>query len=541
MARSQINGVNGEATNLDDMSGEAQFAAYIGGGQGADLPRAIYSLFPGSDPRVFDLNSWFAGVKAVTHGPDVEGMEDMRLRARVARENPLEIFEWDSPAPFPSSPSGDPFDLSSLGRPGIAAGIEPNPGPKGGKSFKKGTKKPKQQQRKKPKGQPAQRRAQVPRNNISKFNQPLTQGNSGSGVGMNKKVANGICTIAHRELVGTLAPAGSVGFENLDGYLLNPGWSGAGTDGNYVQTPYTILQPEAENFVKYRRRGMRFRFVSSCPSTTAGEIYIMFLPRWNQAPPFDETQASATRHLVFSSVWKDCSLTIPPMTRSKFVRTGCPVGDVEDYEDGIVYVGVAGAAVGGPTIGRLYIEYLFDLSEQDDFQQGVVAIPTNGALIHSDTAQMPFTCATGVTTFLHYNSFPAFAAGAGNNPLGIQISGTNDDDIVLQPGAYFVWAQVIVQDSAAEVFSGEMNLYLGGVEITDGALAVGSQTHGWGIRGYTSTGSANNVAAQNRTMSAFGVAIANSTTGFNLNALVKLTGAAGTLTVRHFAIMIKPM
>jgi len=158
----------------------------------------------------------------------------------------------------------------------------------------------------------------------------------------------GTIRVAHRELITSIAPAGST-----RSYRINP--------VNARAFPY--LSTLASMYDKYTVHQLRLVVVSSAPTTTGGRWYACWDPDSQDNPPTSSSEFMAMRNSMSMTSWQSGSMSIP----------GCSEKFLSYYPDtlkdhGTVYFTDSGA---GSTIYDLYLEYSVSLSQPN------VVSPTN--------------------------------------------------------------------------------------------------------------------------------------------------------------------
>jgi len=158
---------------------------------------------------------------------------------------------------------------------------------------------------------------------------------------------NGNVVVTNREYVGYLS--GSSSF-NLVSYPANPG----------ISSLFPWLSNIANNYDRYRVKRLRFIFVSSVSTATAGRIALVWNYNAADLVPSTKLGALSIHPAEESNVWESFALDIPTTGGVYYTRDGLPVSiDLKTTDMGSLYV-VTDLCSGSSTIGELYAEYEFE-------------------------------------------------------------------------------------------------------------------------------------------------------------------------------------
>jgi len=152
---------------------------------------------------------------------------------------------------------------------------------------------------------------------------------------------NGNVVVTNREYVGYLS--GSSSF-NLVSYPANPG----------ISSLFPWLSNIANNYDRYRVKRLRFIFVSSVSTATAGRIALVWNYNAADLVPSTKLGALSIHPAEESNVWESFALDIPTTGGVYYTRDGLPVSiDLKTTDMGSLYV-VTDLCSGSSTIGELY-------------------------------------------------------------------------------------------------------------------------------------------------------------------------------------------
>ncbi len=155
---------------------------------------------------------------------------------------------------------------------------------------------------------------------------------------------NGNVIVTNREYVGYLS--GSTSF-SLVSYPANPG----------ISSLFPWLSNIANNYDRYRVRRLRFIFVSSVSTATAGRIAMVWNYNAADLVPSTKLGALSIHPAEESNVWESFALDIPTTGGVYYTRDGLPVSiDLKTTDMGSLYV-VTDLCTSSSTIGELYAEY----------------------------------------------------------------------------------------------------------------------------------------------------------------------------------------
>lgn len=130
------------------------------------------------------------------------------------------------------------------------------------------------------------------------------------------------------------------------------------------------LNAVAKNYEMYRFVKVRFVYVPSCPTDTAGNIYL--IPEYDpqDAGPSTTSQAMTYLGAVTGSVWEEHYVEMDPAMMSSFTalrycRYGAGYADIRLADSGVFFYATQGGTSGGPialgnACGTIYMEYVID-------------------------------------------------------------------------------------------------------------------------------------------------------------------------------------
>lgn len=186
---------------------------------------------------------------------------------------------------------------------------------------------------------------------------------------------------------------------------------------------FSFLKNIAPSFDEYHFEYMNIGYIASCPSTTVGEITMMYDPDINDLAP---TTAEAMLNSQFSSdfaVWRSCGTDFPEhviKVPGSALNITAPNKNITNYmqggvitSSGTLFIGTVSSAPVGTVFGRVSVEYSVRLM---NFNIPTVA-PTPGSTVAVSTFS-PYNCPE--------NGFPA-ALGSpfGTVALYNRFPGTN--------------------------------------------------------------------------------------------------------------------
>lgn len=157
----------------------------------------------------------------------------------------------------------------------------------------------------------------------------------------------GAYTVTNREYVGYVSSSSAFA---LTSKFSNPG----------LTSTYPWLSNVANCFDRYVFRKLRFTFVPSVSTATAGRIALVW--NYNAADPPPTTKAGALSIAPASetNVWSPNVLDIPVTGQILYTRDGLPNNvDLKTTDMGTLYI-VTDLASGAATIGELYVEYVVE-------------------------------------------------------------------------------------------------------------------------------------------------------------------------------------
>lgn len=242
-------------------------------------------------------------------------------------------------------------------------------------------------------------------------------------------------------------------------------------------------------FEKYLVRSMRFHYIPSIPTSTAGTMYFVVDYDSFEDPPSSKTQFMMNADAMSSTVWAPCTLTLDPQKLAQrgelYIRAGSlPANqDVKTYDLGKLFIGSGGAA-SSLFVGDLYCEYVIDLLIPTAWEDNILSGFWSAGSTTSETIAHPL----GTVVVADSNS-PAspcilvYDSLSGNNRLvwsvsgqflvTLTMSGTGfAGDVYLDCTPAFTVAQY-GQDSYAQFnYSGSTSAtamtVVSGVSVTDG-------------------------------------------------------------------------
>lgn len=155
--------------------------------------------------------------------------------------------------------------------------------------------------------------------------------------------------VRHREFVTDISAPGLAGWGLVEALSLNPG---LGTMGPWLSTI-------APNFELYHVNALRYIFVSSVPTDTAGRFYMAIDYDSADSPPETKPQMMSNLAALGSSIWSSGQMVYQPLKESsqigKYTRDGSVSGDIKTYDCGKLYIATETAYTASP--GDLYVEY----------------------------------------------------------------------------------------------------------------------------------------------------------------------------------------
>jgi hypothetical protein len=300
--------------------------------------------------------------------------------------------------------------------------------------------------------------------------------------------------IKHRELIASTV-AGSTGFTVQNVFALNPG----------LAATFPWLAPQAAQWEQYTVHGIKFIWVPIAPTSTAGDVYLVPDYDASDPTPTTEVQASDNVDSVVDSCWQDieCVLDNKAMMGlgpRRFTRPCAIAGDVKTFDVGKFFLCTNNEA-GTSAIGKLFVEYDFEFFE-----------PQNSPNPDTFPQQTSFYTQTASESFV--NATPKALAWDTLvfDPLSV---GVGASGVFTPPaGCYRIEAMACFNDSTAEAFTANLQLFKNGAALTN---QIVSQTL-----------SNNAAGAETTSLSLAGVVPMNGTDTFQIEAT--LTGAAGNKT-----------
>jgi len=152
---------------------------------------------------------------------------------------------------------------------------------------------------------------------------------------------------------------GATGFNTL-AWRINPGLPGV----------FNFISQIAQRYETYRCRKLVFHYIPSVGTQNAGNVMMFLDYDALDSIPSDERDFMTNANCVTKQIWDRCTYAADPKllmsTREKYVRSGVPLesgDDVRLSDLGMFCIGFTDIdALDGVNIGRLYVEYEFELS-----------------------------------------------------------------------------------------------------------------------------------------------------------------------------------
>jgi hypothetical protein len=162
--------------------------------------------------------------------------------------------------------------------------------------------------------------------------------------------ANGRTVISHREYVCPVV--GSLGLR-LIGKNVNPG----------LAEVFPWLSTIAANYEKYRMIRLKFQYITSSGTSTAGRVGLAFGYNPSEKLPQNKQEFFSIVPNQEEAPWEDITLVVPCTNESKYVRfSGISTGTVNTYDMGKIISAVGNNASGTATLGDLFVEYEVELT-----------------------------------------------------------------------------------------------------------------------------------------------------------------------------------
>jgi len=299
--------------------------------------------------------------------------------------------------------------------------------------------------------------------------------------------------ISHRELIQTVN--GSTAFTVIR-LACNPG----------IAATFPWLAQQAAQWEQYRFTKLNFEYITRTASTTVGSVLLAPDYDASDPPPASEAQASTYQDVAEDVPWKDiCCLLSPASMHAlgpkKFTRTGSVgLNDIKTYDVANFYLCTVEEA-GNAAIGKLWVDYDVEFFvPQSSSAIGTAPISPSATSLYTQSVNQAFT--TNVSAAVHWNDLVY-------DPLSIGIAAGG----VFTPptGAYKVFSQVTVSDSANENFNASLQLYVNGAPLANPIISESAIINGPTLQ----------------TLSFEGIILCSGTTTFQVE--LTLIGAAGTL------------
>lgn len=156
--------------------------------------------------------------------------------------------------------------------------------------------------------------------------------------------------VKHTEFIGSMISSGNSGLYKCTSYTVNPG----------KMSTFPWLSPMAGNFDKYVLHSLKFNFISSQPTSTAGKVGIGFDFDSTDPLPADRAEFfSLTRH-VECAPWDSISLAVPTDGISRFVNSHT-VTDSKLIDVGMILVMSDQITATSANLGDITVEYVVEL------------------------------------------------------------------------------------------------------------------------------------------------------------------------------------
>lgn len=312
--------------------------------------------------------------------------------------------------------------------------------------------------------------------------------------------ANGGFRVRHRELGPTLSTSSSA-YVSKGTLNENPGLS------SYL----TWLPNIAKNYSEYVLVRLVYEWIPMCPSTTPGRLIMAHQNNPTDATPTTEASIMAIPN-VSCDMWDhaqlivDCREAMNPGPR-KFVRSTATSSDLRTTDTGKLQLAITGGPTTQTTLGEVWINYEYEFIGPIDPTTGAGGASAARAISLSNANAQTFT--TAVQDIVKFDTYDLGVLPDEFNTTALNTNG-NGTDIVLPKGIWDVRIVADVSDNANEVMTAELGIYYAGA----------SKFVGYNMRPATLGGS-----------SVFAEALVNADGSSALNIKLKLTGAAGVLTL----------
>jgi hypothetical protein len=227
--------------------------------------------------------------------------------------------------------------------------------------------------------------------------------------------------------------------------------------------------------------------------------------------PTTEVQAGNNAGTVQDSCWANIRLRLDPQAMMglgprRFVRQSAVAGDVKTFDVGKLFV-CSNNQTGTTVIGKLWLEYDIEFFvPQNSPNTDTIPQGTSEFLLNA-----PVTFTSTVAKALQYDTIAFDPLG-----VGLPVAGA----FTPPAGSYTAQAILSVEDTAAETFTVQVNLYKNGAPV---ALVQSLERSTVTAAGYF-------------TIPLNGVVNCNGTDTFGI--AVTMTGAAGTLTCNYASLLL---
>jgi hypothetical protein len=206
---------------------------------------------------------------------------------------------------------------------------------------------------------------------------------------------SGVLRVRHREYVGDVSSSGT-SFNSSQFCVMNP--------GDPASFPW--LAPIAASFERFRVINLRFMYIPTCSTTTAGSVILAFDTNAQRTPPSTKVAMLEYEDSCRGAPWLETSLIAHPpkeklytlygnnYSASSLIGSISSTVDIKTYAAGQLLVGCDGVAQA--TVGEVHLEYEIELTDPGIYRNpsvflqmtatpsGAHPFPSSGAIVYSN-------------------------------------------------------------------------------------------------------------------------------------------------------------
>jgi hypothetical protein len=182
----------------------------------------------------------------------------------------------------------------------------------------------------------------------SRQSAPVSTSRTMQGSRANFSSTAGSIVVSHREYLQDVA--GSVGY-NVTKRTIQPA----------MGSSFTWLHRLASSFQRYRVRSMRYTFIPSVSTNTAGRVMLGFNHDTVDNAPSSKSDFASLVSTSSGNTWSELSLVPKPAWKELYTRVGNVTDtDLKTYDCGAFYLATYGQATTA-TIGEVFVDYTIEL------------------------------------------------------------------------------------------------------------------------------------------------------------------------------------